>query len=247
MTETVTPVLMLARNCQYMTLQAARSVFAQDVPVWLWVLSQGSTDGINEALMIMHARGKPITLITSPKNLGVSAGWNLGLRYLFDRLKLPYVLVVNNDVVLRKDCARILVEDGGPFVTGVGVDSLEESLGEVALSRRNHPDYSCWLMRREVWQRVGEFDETMVSWASDGDMHLRLHRAGIPAYTCGLPFYHIASGTLKNTPREENQALREQADRDRDTFRRKWGVSMGTPEYENLFTAVGQAAGTGAD
>ena len=165
--------------------------------------------------------------------MGVSRAWNYGLRYFFE-MGEDHVLVVNNDVELRPDTYQELLSDGGPFVTCIGVNTLHESQKLYVKAVRPHPDFSCFLIRREVWDKVGPFDESMVLYASDADYHVRLHQAGIPAYTIGLPFYHVVSGTIKSNP-DEALAIHQQADRDRALFEQKWGCKIGTPEYYEMF------------
>jgi GT2 family glycosyltransferase len=143
--------------------------------------------------------------------------------------------VVNNDVVLRPDTYRSLLEDGGDFVTAVSVDSMAGIEGEWRKAPRPHPDFSCFLIRKNVWDKVGGFDESMWLYASDGDYHLRMHKAGIEAYTIGGPFFHYASGTLKTASPGEKAAIERQADKDRYTFEKKWGVKVGTEDYYAIF------------
>lgn len=228
------PIVIPVLNCLHLTKQAVASALAQDVPMEVMLLDQGSTDGVREWALSEH---RIAHVVCFDRNVGVSRAWNHALRYWFDRKKRDAVLVVNNDIVMRPDTARSLYEDGGGFVTAVSTDSREGIEGNWNISRRNHPDFSLWLMRREVWERIGEFDEAMVNYVSDGDMHLRMHLAGIEAYTIGIPFYHYASGTLKGADREAKVAMQKQADADRAAFERKWGFKMGSPAYYQRFEA----------
>lgn len=225
------PVLMLVRNALELTKRAIASVQAQDIPVQLLCVDNDSTDGTAEWLEEQH-----IWNYRASPQLGVSKGWNYGLRYFFET-GADYVLVLNNDIIARPDAYRELLADGGPFVTCVGVNTFEESQKTFVKAVRPNPDFSFYLIRREVWERVGEFDESMVHYVSDGDFHCRMHAAGIPAYTIGLPFYHVASGTLKNANHRDHLEIQRQADADRDTFHRKWGFKMASPEYEAFFAA----------
>lgn len=218
-------VLMLVRNALELTKRAIASVAAQDIPVNLLCVDNDSTDGTAEWFKehrIWNYRASP--------QLGVSKGWNYGLRYFFET-GADYVLVVNNDIQLRPDTYRELLADGGPFVTCVSVDVLAEIEKPFVKNVRPHPDFSSFLIRREVWEKVGEFDESMVHYCSDGDLHVRMYQAGLEAYTIGLPFYHVASGTLKNSPHQDHLAINRQADLDRETFERKWHCKIGSPEY----------------
>jgi GT2 family glycosyltransferase len=233
-------VLMLTRNSLQLTKAAVESVFRQDIPTALYVVDNGSTDGTVEFFANAHRRNPEVAddygmdafWMPNPP-LGVSAGWNSGLAAIF--LRHSHCLVVNNDVVLRPDCYHELLRDGGQFVTAVGVSTIEGIQGEFVKAVRPNPDYSCFMIRRPTWEKVGPFDESMVLYGSDCDMHLRLHQAGINAYTIGMPFYHVASGTIKTANPQEAAAIRAQADRDRETFEKKWGFKIGSPEYYSRF------------
>lgn len=226
--EGVNPVVMLCRNSLQLTKIAVRSVLEQDIPVQLHAVDNHSTDGTTEYLSDFCPN-----LTTFRPPLGVSSGWNFALTTIFRNC--DHALVVNNDVELRPDTYRSLLEDGGDFVTAVSVDNVEGIKGEWRKAPRPHPDFSCFLIRKKVWQGIGGFDESMVLYASDADYHLRMHRAGFKAYTIGIPFYHYASGTLKTALPSEKARISLQADKDRDMFERKWGCQVGSPEYYKLF------------
>src|SRR6266850_3981025 len=237
-------VLMLCRNSLALTKRAVASVLAQDIQVTLYIIDNDSTDGTREWLaedMLSWEPGQhygPIRSWRFTPAKGVSASWNFGLGYLFHTAMCQRVLVVNNDLELRPDTYRWLDLDGAPFVTAVSVDNPEAIKEGWAVSRRPHPDFSAFLIRQEVWEKVGKFDESMVHYCSDGDYHLRMHQAGIEAYTIGIPFYHYASGTLKSANEDEKARILKQADQDRDTFERKWGVRIGSPEYYRMFDDI---------
>ncbi len=237
------PVLMLTRNALELTKQAVESVLAQNISVSLYIIENDSTDGTKEWLkeQTNYAnafRDMRYWRMTPAK--GVSASWNFGLGYFFDTAGCDHVLVLNNDLVLRPDFYEALLQDGGDFVTGVGVNDRAQMEQPFVSMRRNHPDFSAFLIRRKVWQTVGSFDESMILYASDNDFHVRCQKAGIRCYTIGIPFYHVASGTLKYATDAERKAIQDQADRDRDTFVRKYGFEVGSPMYERQFREVDQ-------
>jgi glycosyltransferase involved in cell wall biosynthesis len=233
--ERTNPVLMLVRNSLELTKISVGSVLTQDIPTTLWVVNNDSDEATTAWLKMMS---DTIRVWNCRPQLGVSRGWNMGLEYLFETAGFEHVLVVNNDVTLRQDCYRELLKDGGGFVTAVSVGDPEQLAWDGQHRKRPHPDFSCYLIRREVWERVGRFDETMMHYASDADFHVRMDRAGIEAYTIGVPFFHYASGTLKTASEIERMQINAQADRDRETFRRKYnGVKVGTKEYYQLFNS----------
>ncbi len=231
------PVLMLVRNCLELNIRAVESVLMQYIPVDLYVIDNESTDGTMEWLENLRPVVRSWRFTPAQ---GVSRSWNFGLDYLFNTAGCEHVLVVNNDVELRPDTYRWLLKDGGPFVTGVSVDKKKDIEGEwsiphSAASRRPHPDFSCFLIRREVWERIGRFDESMMLYVQDLDYHLRLHGAGIPAYTIGIPFYHERSGTLRHAPEVERRAIEMRADQDRLAFEKKWNLKVGSDAFYAKF------------
>ncbi len=226
--EGVNPVVMPVRNSLALTKEAIRSVLEQDIPVKLHVVNNESMDGTEEWLLengIEHTTFKPA--------LGVSSSWNYALVNAFRQSE--HCLVVNNDLQIRSDTYRSLLEDGGEFVTAVSVDNLAGIDGEWRKAPRPHPDFSCFLIRKSVWLKAGAFDESMRLYASDADYHLRMHQSGIEAYTIGIPFYHYASGTLKTASPGEKATISAQADRDRYVFEQKWGCKVGSDYYYKLF------------
>lgn len=226
-------VLMLVRNNLELTKRAIQSVLDQDIPVTLYVVDNDSAPEIRDFLR----ESKVLSWRMTPAK-GVSASWNFGLDYLFETAQCKHVVVVNNDVELRHDTVRELIEDHGLFVTAVSVDNPDQLQWDGVIRKRPHPDFSCFKIRREVWQTVGKFDESMVHYCSDGDYHLRMHQAGIEAYTIGIPFFHYASGTLKSADPDEKATILKQADADRDAFAKKWGCRIGSPEYYAKFNGT---------
>ncbi len=233
------PVLLLTHNGLALTKEAVHSVRRQDVATHLIVIDNASTDGTREWLHTLDA--ETTTVIALRSNVGVSKAWNFGLRWLLDQCRMAAVLVINNDVVLRPDTARTLWEDGAWFVTAVGVNSLAESQGAWKKSDRPNPDFSCFLISRCAWMKVGEFDERFFAWHGDNDYHVRLTKAGVWAGTCGIPYYHYAAATVKAAEgdKEAQARWRDMFERDRAAFVAKWGVAPGTKEYERMTTITG--------
>jgi GT2 family glycosyltransferase len=213
-----------------MTKNCITSLLAQDIGnVRLLIIDNGSTDGVGSYLRTLPR--DQVTLISYAHRRPLNKVWNECLRLAFDSLKLEYVLVVNNDVELMPEAYRLLRDDGGDFVTGVGTAPDQPlSIGDLS-QKRPHPDFSCFLIRGKVWEKVGGFDETIHAYTGDSDYHLRMEAAGIRAESIQVPFTHIASGTIKyasNTLRDE---IQREADEDRARFFKKYGFMPGSPEY----------------
>lgn len=56
-----------------------------------------------------------VILIRSDKNLGFAGGNNIGIKYALDKLKSDYVLLLNNDTVIKEDTLSELVKAAEKF------------------------------------------------------------------------------------------------------------------------------------
>lgn len=255
-------IIVPVRNNLHLTKKAVASFRKQDIgDVAILLIDNASTDGTAEWLNTQNG----ITRATFDPPASVAKSWNFGLKTAFD-YGADWALVVNNDVELRPDTYRRLVEDGGGFVTAVGTRDKEKikphedyvfgtikggtyQAGDAVMvddltkvepwfmqpdpdKRRPHPDFSCFLIRRWVYEKVGPFDEKFeIAFCEDGDYDLRMYRAGIRAYCLDLPFLHHGSMTIKNADDAEIRKIQRQADVNRRYFEKKWGFPMASEAY----------------
>ena len=232
------PVLLLTHNCMELTQKCILSIKNQDIETSILVVDNNSTDGTYEWLK----ENANMRVQFSPQ-VGVSVGWNFGLRYLFERDKAEYVLVVNNDTILPSFFYAALLKCNVPFVTGAAVQNME-SLNPIkgafaVASLTPGPNFSAFLIRREAWEKIGPFDEQMKFYAQDCDYDVRAHRLGMQLWNAHIPFYHECSSTLRWAPEPERIAILQRANDDREAFRQKYNCLPGTAEYAALFeTAV---------
>lgn len=242
-----TPIILVARNGLPLTKRAIRSAQAQDVPVEILVVDNASTDGT-----INWLQTKKITTIFTLQQWALAKCWNVALEALW-KVGHKAALVINSDVELRSDTVRQLLRHGGEFVTAVSVnqpeqvgipspmmpdwvDPLINNSGLPLWDDRPRPDFSCFLIRKSVTDKVGWFDEKFYpAWHEDNDMHVRMHRAGIKAVCIDLPFLHLGAATMKRAEGREKDRLHRGFLASRERFRQKYGCISGTPEYEALF------------
>jgi len=231
-------ILMVAHNLSHMTMKAVVSALKQDIGnVRVFLVNQGSTDGLTQAADALYP--DVVTTHHYPPLPSLAAAWNLGLSHLIEGS--GQVFVVNNDVELIPETYRLLVADGGGFVTAVGVTPTPEKpfdpqLGDLTKSRP-HPDFSAFLVRRWVWEKVGCFDERyLIAYAEDADMHVRMHRAGVDAKCIDIPFLHHAAATINALPEWEREKVERQADLNRALFKREYGCEVGSDAYYELFS-----------
>jgi GT2 family glycosyltransferase len=230
------PVLILTHNCLELTKKCVESVRKQDIETSIYVFDNASHDGTQEWLE--RQVGKGFGYSGSIRNEGVSRGWNLGFSYLFEHMNADYVLCPNNDTILSPSAYRELLSYDVPFVTGASTENMLEISPMIHHERQplvGGPDFSCFLIRRDCWEKVGPFDERMKFYASDNAFHVEAHRKGIELLRANLPFYHERSSTLKKASPAERREIEIQADRDREVFKSIYGCMPWEPGYQELF------------
>lgn len=233
------PILILSHNTLALTKRCVESCLAQDCgDVLISLIDNDSCDGTYE--WAKQHIPMPRSLVQFRPQIGVSAGWNVGLKHLFDNEGAGHVLVANSDTVLPEIMYSALLERiatwGTKFVTGVSVDTNPPPRIFVPGDPHEAPDFSLFLITRECWETVGPFDENMRLYAQDLDYHLRAFRKGIHLFNTGFPFYHSRSSTLRLAAPRDRRLIELQADADRAVFREKWGFEACSPQYAAAFT-----------
>ena len=230
-------------NGYEMTKAAIESFFVQDVGgILVYVHENGHDSGSARAVTeVLNAeRGEPFISEQASNKRSVADVWNSMIKNALDHA--DHVLVCNNDIELHPSTYRLLLADGGDFVTPVGTSDRKSVMGDdVSESdfrpeeKRPHPVFSCFLIRRAAWEATGPFDERFVgAYCEDGDYHLRMHLAGVESHCISVPFYHRVSGTIANDLAGAAE-IHKKADANRIRFKEKWGFSQGSPEYYEVF------------
>ncbi|HEY5976321.1 MAG TPA: glycosyltransferase family 2 protein [Solirubrobacterales bacterium] len=181
----------------------------------------------------LHPEGAE--LILSEKNLGFGAGANRALR----DGDSEFVCVSNADVVPEPDAIAILaafcdktrecgmvgpafVEQSAyharlPKPTALALRPLIGGLGHHPVPSPapgktievEQPAGACFVVRREVWERLGGFDEGYFLWYEDVDLARRLRDGGLRNFVCGSARVHHSGGLAIGTmSRSDHQAAR---------------------------------------
>jgi len=232
-------ILIVARNSLSLTKGAVRTALGQDYPAEVMVIDNDSEDGTSQWLKTKRG----VTVISFQEQRSLAGCWNYGLR-AFWKAGADCVLVLNNDCEIRPDAVRLLLAHGGEFVTCVSVDSRDrmgwpegssDSLKRLK-SRRPHPDFSCFLIRKSVTEKGIWFNEDCwPAYCEDSFFHVEIHKAGIKAVCVDVPFLHHGASTLKSASTQEQERIRKGADKNRQRFREKYGCLPGSKGYERLF------------
>jgi GT2 family glycosyltransferase len=213
------------------------------------LIDNGSTDSTQKG-------AKELTEMEYHRNeemWGFQKSVNFGIKHFFRKeYGFDYVLVLNNDIVLHEDAILQLVkrfEQGGVgMVTCLdvsgemnGAHKHPSKISEIKTNEKDtcpespHPNFSAFMINRECWDKVGEFDEVFApAYYEDNDMHYRMNLAGIKA-VCYPPamFYHYGSRT-------QNEAIGRPLTNSGNQFEqyvKKWGGGPGQEKFTHPYNA----------
>ncbi len=184
-----------------------------DAPYEVVIVDNGSTDGTREFLRTVKA-----TVITNDTNLGCAKAWNQGVRASQGKV----IGILNNDIVVTPGWLATLIE----FMerTGHGIvspsareGSLDYDLNGYAVefTRRcagaTRPEIygACMLIRRDVFDRIGLFDEGFAyGGCEDIDFLWRAQRANVSVGMTGsVLIHHFSMVTQDAVKRTETRAF----------------------------------------
>ena len=228
-------------------------------PVEVIIIDNGSTDGSLEWLRTQ----RDITLIEMSENVGAPAARNRGLEIAHGET----ILFSDNDVIFTPNWREILVghleqwpDVGliGPMsdnVTGLQQTQVPEDLDEDlagfarAFSNEVRPLNHAYttrlilffmMVRREVIDKIGGFDEGFGMWGfEDDDYSVRARCAGYRlriAMDCFIR--HLGSQTSRTARLDYTQLLLENF----EYFKKKWGLPQDLPYGPVDFLSLGRQA-----
>lgn len=237
-------VLMPFQNCWDLTEAAARDVLAQTLPdTALLLINNGSDQATTQAVhqfLALHPEQQVMLWDWIPGLPSLAATWNRALQFVWAS-DGQQALVVNNDVRLWKGTYEGLTAvqetTGGWFVTATGVTAPQLAAAtdddiRQGLRSRGGPDFSCFLITRDC-HRWFQFDEAFQpAYHEDNDYHRRLQLAGFGEKIFGvnLPFHHIGSATINQTP-QTRDAFRPKFERCQQVYLEKWGGLPGKERF----------------
>ena len=225
------PALVLMHDNLDLTKKCVESLRKQDIPTSIFCVDNGSSDD-----SVSWSQQEQIPCLTLLTNTGFSYGINVGLQWIFELTGADYCLIPNNDCVLPIYAYRELLAYNLPWVSGretTTLSDLELPFEQGPLG--GGPQFSMFLVRKELLKKMGGLDDSMHSWASDIDFHLRAHRLGIELISAPVPYFHDRSSTIRNADPKERRSLEMQADCDRLMFAQKHGFAVGSPEHHAAF------------
>ncbi|HMZ56482.1 MAG TPA: glycosyltransferase family 2 protein [Nitrospira sp.] len=209
--------------------------------VELILIDNGSVDGTADYLRTVKA-----TTILNPTNLGCAKAWNQGIRASHGAV----IGILNNDILVTPgwlDALLTFMEKQG---LGIGCPAAREGLldydlpayaklftGACAEAVRYELYAPCMLIRREVFDRVGLFDEGFeFGGCEDTDFLWRTKAAGFSVAMTGSALIHHFSKVTQDavTRHETNQYWNHNMAH----FTRKWGRTIRGNWFERRWTDI---------
>jgi len=187
---TISYILAVYNGQQYLA-EALTSILGQSHPVdEVIVVDDGSTD---DTAQIAERFGPPVRCIVQ-QNAGQSAARNHGLRVsrgdmlgFLDGDDLIHPKKIECQLQRFAEAPELVFLDA--FAKNFWSPEIPEDKRQLpswqALTHSDQPwpeFIATWLFRREVWRRVGEFDENR-RFAEDSDWHDRVRFSGLPMET----------------------------------------------------------------
>jgi GT2 family glycosyltransferase len=155
----------------------------------LIVVDNASTDGTRQELLRLRDRHPAAILILSDDNLGVAKGRNLGWR----AATRSFILNLDDDTHVDLD-AMIALRQAAldsdlvgivtPRIMDAGTGALQSGYADRAREVANFAG-ACHLVRRSVWERVGELDPECAFGGEEIDYSIRARAAGYATLSLG--------------------------------------------------------------
>ncbi len=234
-----TLIVIITKENISLTKLALRSALEQNPVCDVLCLDNNSQDST-----VQYLKTKPVALIALQEQVSLAAYWNMALRAAW-RMGYETVALCNNDIRLRQDAVALMTSEGGSFVSCVSVNNEEQmgvpgdrTIETLRAGKRDRPDFSCFLIRKSVTDKVGFFDEDCwPAFTEDSRYHIRCHHAGIRCVCIDVPFYHEGSATLKEASPRDSVIIQRGAQRNREKFRQMYGCYPNeTEKYDKLFS-----------
>jgi len=217
-------VIVLNYNGMRYIERCLSSVFLTNYPsLEVILVDNASKDGSRDLALSMFGRKAGFRLISSPVNLWVPGGYNLGARNSAGE----YLIFLNNDTVVESDWvielirtiskdssigaaqSKILVLENpclldcaGGFLDPLGMP-WERGAGKKDLGQYDKPDEifyakgAAMMVRRDVFFKVGGFDETYMSYFEETDLSWRIWLHGLRViFVPTSKIYHAGGGTM---------------------------------------------------
>jgi GT2 family glycosyltransferase len=213
-----------------------------NIPYHLIVIDNASTDQTSSYLNRVQFKDSfyhRMRLRFNARNIGVAKAWNLGINTCTG----TYVVLVNPDIKFEPNWLEQMVQcaESHPNSGVVGAKILDFNqvidhagfVNGVVLGRGEKNDPArynqimevdgihgcCFLVKRQILQTIGNFDERFFIYAEEDDFCIRVKQAGYQVLYCPATICHYGSGSdipLRKRHELHHESLKK--------FNEKWGL-----------------------
>lgn len=207
------------------TIECINSILKISYPNYEILLVDNGSDK-NEYEKVISLKSKA-TLIRSEKNLGFSGGNNLGIKYALD-CGADYLLLLNNDTIVEPNflnpLLKVFEEESNVGIVAPQINYFNEPQkiwstgGNISRIRGSGFAYSdeydfglekkdisvsfvsgcCMLIKKEVFENIGFFDDNFFLYVEDVDLCYRTANAGYKIiFSSKCKIYHKVSNSSR--------------------------------------------------
>lgn len=218
-------IIIVTYNCEGDIYDCIRSIHAYaDIPlgeIEIIVVDNCSEDGEGMFLRLRECFGESLVLLRNTRNGGYGQGNNIGIR----QASAPIVLIMNPDVRLMEPVMKPALQafEADERLSIYGMKMMQTPtkpsnnsfactymmngylftlLSSVAnkldwfMPRCMHISGACFFLRKEPFERIGLFDETVFLYGEEDDIHYRLRKmfGAHFVYNKHLHYLHLTQG-----------------------------------------------------
>jgi len=208
------------------------------------VVDNGSSDGTAGYLL-----GCPdVRVITNKENLGCAAAWNQGIK----ASHALWVAILNNDIILSTNWLDGLLDFAGEKGADIVSPAFREgeynyNIAEYSrdfvqrmhsVARMEIAQGICFMVKREVFDRIGMFDENFrIGQFEDRDFFRRAKQDGFILGTTGRSFIHHFGSVTQNMIRKKRDEKTYETE-NRAYFRKKWRLYWWKRFFERRYNKL---------
>lgn len=192
--------------------------------------------GFTELMESVDVPVLPIVIDNWNKNIGVSCGWNEGIRRAIKR-EIDVLLISNDDVVLMPGAIDNII-DSLPDYDLVSAAQIKDRRPTTGLIE-GPADFSFFAIRpMEFVKKFGWFDQNFSpAYFEDNDMHYRILLAGgKTAMRFDAQMKH--KGSVTQNSKKGGVVSSKMFEDNRAYYIRKWGAIPGDEEFKHPFNDV---------
>lgn len=232
------PVVMLCYNRTPKQLElsklAVESVLAQDIPVTLFLIDNGSTAPTWEWMRSIESEN--VIIRSHEHNISPVKVCNDWMEELFDRRECAHLLGLPNDVILPPNLYREFLRWPRGIVCGSMTGEREFPRFEQSSAVNSCTPMAVALVRKWAYDALVAkdgyfFDPNFFMYASDCCLALRMAACGIVGVQLDIQYYHYCSASHRLAPPNRISSMAYGADKDRAYFEKKYGFKVDSPRY----------------